>query len=832
MKRITKSLVITEIILFFISSAYTSEIKVDNGVIKLVFDSVDFTLKRLERGGLSYYFEPTYSPIWAITLLDTSIHPVDTTDLYLSTSTQFMANKSYEIIDSLGGKLLTLKWKNISITPGSVYVNVKIYLPLGSDKSYWHIKVHNTSTQYTVFSVDFPYISPKPNYSGGTFNRLVSSTKFEGGIYNDPFSSVWGAKERVKKRIGIIADKKASPVLPAMQYVHLYDNNLNNFNGIFFATLDTTGGYCKQYNIEGKDFYLIFFSRYFPENNWLPTRVDSLPYDFLLCPISGDWISGAKFYRSLVTSSSWMQPKTKTVSCNIAFWFRGVPLTGIMTYLMDYKRFFGDSIRILVCPGDGAWTHFLPSEVLPGTTQTFVNEAIDSGFRVSIGTRTNWWPGAPQDGQADTAAVRTINGEIYLDMGGIDSGFFMCSQANYWSELYPRRILELFTLGCTDGCLTNRPRSFLCYSEFHNHNLGGGKYAMDGYKEMFQEIRNNKPEDASMMMEGRLEAMIPYVDAVPGKYYTEARPNTPSNNAYPIPLSACVYHDYIVGVGSSEKWSHYTGVLHFAYVNAYSFVNGGVLSVEMDTLLLVEQFSPQQDSGWHYVRLLVKYAYVADSFLFFGTWERPPTLMDFPNVTIQFPSYYPPLHRTLDTTSVLAGAFKSKENKLGLVFTNFTDNIVSGSFSIDSLAGYDMQAGFYRVYELDTLGRTAQIDSFNNGSYISQLTLLPRSVKFLIISNQIGIEETKRLKRLCVLKTLYPNPFYRSILIKYEVLETSFITLKLYDITGRLVKTLIDNKSSTGCYTISCGNELPSGIYFLCMEAGECKIIQKLIKVK
>ena len=61
----------------------------------------------------------------------------------------------------------------------------------------------------------------------------------------------------------------------------------------------------------------------------------------------------------------------------------------------------------------------------------------------------------------------------------------------------------------------------------------------------------------------------------------------------------------------------------------------------------------------------------------------------------------------------------------------------------------------------------------------------------------------------------YPNPFNSSSIINYSLRVNSLITLKLYDISGKEIRTLINERKPQGNYTIKFdGNGLSSGIYF------------------
>ncbi len=61
-----------------------------------------------------------------------------------------------------------------------------------------------------------------------------------------------------------------------------------------------------------------------------------------------------------------------------------------------------------------------------------------------------------------------------------------------------------------------------------------------------------------------------------------------------------------------------------------------------------------------------------------------------------------------------------------------------------------------------------------------------------------------------------PNPFFKSTIIKYQLPTKSKVSLRIYDITGRCVKTLIDNEKEIGYYTVKWDSkEFSAGIYFM-----------------
>ncbi|MEW6653874.1 MAG: CotH kinase family protein [Bacteroidota bacterium] len=70
----------------------------------------------------------------------------------------------------------------------------------------------------------------------------------------------------------------------------------------------------------------------------------------------------------------------------------------------------------------------------------------------------------------------------------------------------------------------------------------------------------------------------------------------------------------------------------------------------------------------------------------------------------------------------------------------------------------------------------------------------------------------------------YPNPFNPTTVIRYKLQSASHVTLKVYDVLGREVETLVDEVKQQGTYNCEWkveNGELPSGIYFYRLTARE-----------
>jgi hypothetical protein len=79
----------------------------------------------------------------------------------------------------------------------------------------------------------------------------------------------------------------------------------------------------------------------------------------------------------------------------------------------------------------------------------------------------------------------------------------------------------------------------------------------------------------------------------------------------------------------------------------------------------------------------------------------------------------------------------------------------------------------------------------------------------------------------------YPNPFNPTTIINYEIGSTSIVSLRVYDVLGRQVETLVNDTKAPGKYSVTLdGSRLPSGVYFYRMTAEDYTLTRKAILIK
>lgn len=96
---------------------------------------------------------------------------------------------------------------------------------------------------------------------------------------------------------------------------------------------------------------------------------------------------------------------------------------------------------------------------------------------------------------------------------------------------------------------------------------------------------------------------------------------------------------------------------------------------------------------------------------------------------------------------------------------------------------------------------------------------------------QLGIDETiNPTSSSFELKQNYPNPFMGSTTIEYFIPSSGIVSLKVYDLTGRPITTLVNGQVKAGSHSVRFdGSQLKGGIYYYRLQSGVFYCTKKLI---
>jgi hypothetical protein len=202
----------------------------------------------------------------------------------------------------------------------------------------------------------------------------------------------------------------------------------------------------------------------------------------------------------------------------------------------------------------------------------------------------------------------------------------------------------------------------------------------------------------------------------------------------------------------------------------------------------------------------------------------PPTIlggMSVTNVTI-------PIHRGWNmigsiSNPVLINTITS--NPPAMVLSSFfaykagyvvTDTIKPGK-------GYWVKSDQAGTLTLGSMGN----NSPENRVRIVPINELPPSPPGNLISNAVVVPKEFKLEQN------YPNPFNPTTTISFAIPKNAAVSLKIFDVLGKEVKSLVNEEMSPGNYSVSFdGSNLSTGIYYYRLKAGEFSRVKKLLLAK
>ena len=95
------------------------------------------------------------------------------------------------------------------------------------------------------------------------------------------------------------------------------------------------------------------------------------------------------------------------------------------------------------------------------------------------------------------------------------------------------------------------------------------------------------------------------------------------------------------------------------------------------------------------------------------------------------------------------------------------------------------------------------------------------------------IEEVEIIPTEFALFQNYPNPFNPGTLISYQLPEKSFVLIRVYDLLGEELATLVNEEKSAGSYDVNFhAGKLSSGFYIYTIKAGNFTSTKKMMLMK
>ncbi len=175
---------------------------------------------------------------------------------------------------------------------------------------------------------------------------------------------------------------------------------------------------------------------------------------------------------------------------------------------------------------------------------------------------------------------------------------------------------------------------------------------------------------------------------------------------------------------------------------------------------------------------------------------------------------------------------------------NVTSTVNGNDYVVNIKAsGLNMRGALVAIHQSDSLKTSGYTDSL--GNYLFSKNLITESLPVTAVvtgknlhpfeGNLIitSISGTLNNASDFQLQQNYPNPFNPSTVIRFNLPEKSFATLKVYDILGKQVAELVNGNLSAGEYKIDFNaSELSAGVYLYKLDAGEFSRTMKMTVLK
>lgn len=150
-------------------------------------------------------------------------------------------------------------------------------------------------------------------------------------------------------------------------------------------------------------------------------------------------------------------------------------------------------------------------------------------------------------------------------------------------------------------------------------------------------------------------------------------------------------------------------------------------------------------------------------------------------------------------------------------------------------------SGIYRgIAYIDTISNDCRnrIGVNLSDTIIVKSNIDPLKSDTVIIEPQNINEKKKKSEEKIYLFQNFPNPFSYSTNIQYRIYFPAFVSLEIYDVSGKLINVLVNSKKDPGYYTVEWrgiddkGRKVKSGIYFCFLKAGDFTSFKKMILIR
>ena len=659
-----------------------SPIVLQNGQVKLVVDSHDFSLVQISdlRQNIDYVKEPGSSlfeiALWNPQNPTTEQNP----PTWYSTrpGTMIMGNMADKYIFTYQKdsekQILHLKYIQIPVRQkeNMVDVEVTITLPNHSSLFEWHLSMTNSS-DLQLYEVHFPSLSGLASSKPGSEKTDYIAAPVYSGVKMKSPRTTKGASQGLNEYPG------AGSSIQMLSYCDDFGG------GLYLASYDSKG-YRKTFDSrptaskKAFKWFIIHYADLPAYQKW------QLPYPIICGPIQGDWYDAAKIYRKQFASKNWTPLYKRT---DIAPWFRDLsvwfqgqdrirddtkPMAAFTDHLIKLREMLCEDYGFhwylwqKYYKHDYRYPNYFPSQI--GFKEA-IRHVQKAGVHVMPYTNIHLFDqNMPMWKQAkgDTMAVRELDGKITKG-GSCGTMAPMCMSVTKWRNIIINIERKLVRCYNVDGIYFDELYCYpnFCYSANHNHPCFGGTYFTAGMRDVLRrvkELKAWKKKKPVIMGEQMGETYMKNCNALLNGHADQKMDS--------IPIFQAVNADNTTEVGmflnSAEVGSHNT----FMSSIGFNLVRGRQLG-----WFNFDQFDiTKPEYSWQLAKLreFCSVRRAGQEFLFFGEFLRTPDLSSLSTTTRVVQLWITGFKnkQKYEVPVVLAECYRSPQGSIGIVLTNHT----------------------------------------------------------------------------------------------------------------------------------------------------------------
>ncbi len=646
---------------------------------------------------------------------------------------------------------LRLVWKNAGAASGKT-VRVEATVKLDdqdASMSRWGLAVEKPS-QVLVERIRFPRVgslTPRKN-------EFLAVPKSMGVLLANPRTRLEGSQGRGGRFEWLY------PGL-SLQCLAYYEDGGPGF----YAACDDPQAYVKRFAVWSDPEHQMYCEViHLPEQGESGGERYELPYPVVLGTFQGDWTTAAELYR--VSSAArkfsegarlhrglvpaWVQ------ETGLWVWNRGRS-PGVLPPASQMQKRVGVPVSVLWhwwhhCAYDAGFPEYLPPREGTDTFLAALEAAHRDGIHALLymnqrlwGINTASWTA---EGAAAFAAKQpdgTIPAEVYNKFTNAPCAP-MCMGTAFWRKKYAALAHAALCDLKADGVYMDQAcMTAPCYDTSHGHARGYGRYWLDGFGQLTDDIRTRNPKEREPALAGEHcgEAWLSSLDLMLVLDVSQERYSPPNHPWEVIPFFQAVYHADAITFGNysslvhppyEEFWPQEHAPAkqltllerrfsrQFYLDQARTFVWGQQPMLANFQASQLDERSEEMD----YVTRLAQTRQRARKYLLHGTWLRPPALqvppcdVEFARVSI----YVPLVTSTKSCPSVLTSAWRAPDGNVALVFASIVDNPVQLNvpINVDTYGLRERRC----VYRIDETGRR-RCGTLDCQNPIQKVELSPRA---------------------------------------------------------------------------------------------------------